>query len=232
MSRLLERLQKRLRTRHDERGYTLVEMMIATALLSLVTASAFGAVNVMSRQAMTTNDRFAAQAEAQTIADRITKDLRTAVAPTSMTAPFASATANDLVFYASFSDPTLPSGTGPIRLHAYVSLIAGTSVYAFHEDATAPDSYNPGAYTYSGSPVNRLDGKYLDTSQPIFSYYTAADQTNAMAFPISTMSALRSIDAVGITLRVRVHPKSPTVVVTTRIHIRNVDYNPSGPLVP
>ena len=54
-------------------GHTVVEMSIATALLSVVVAAAFGVVIVMQNQAVKTTDRFTAQSEGQTIADRITK---------------------------------------------------------------------------------------------------------------------------------------------------------------
>jgi hypothetical protein len=200
-------------------------MMIATGLLSLVTASAFGAVIVMQNQAVSTTDRFTAQGEGQTIASRITKDLRTAVAPTSTTAAFASATATDVVFYASLAD--LNTGNGPTRLHAYTSLVPGTSVYVFHEDSTQPDAGgSPGNYTYSGSPVNRLDGQYVDTSQPIFKYYDSDDQE--LVPPITSTADLRSIDAVQVTLRIRVRPNAPVVTISSKIHVRNVDYNPDN----
>jgi len=214
-----------LRYRLPERGHTLVEMMIATALLSVVTASAFGVVIVMQNQAVATTDRFTAQGEGQTIADRITKDLRTAVAPTSTTAAFASASATDVVFYASLAD--LNTGNGPTRLHAYTSLVPGTSVYVFHEDSTQPDvGGTPGNYAYTGTPVNRLDGQYVDTSQPIFKYYNSDDQE--IVPPITATADLRSIDSVGITLRIRVRPRAPVVTIVSRVHVRNVDYNPDN----
>jgi len=216
---------RRLRAPRPDRGHTLIEMMIATALLSLVVTAAFSVVIVMQNQAVATTDRFTATGQGQTIADRITKDLRTAVAPTSTTAAFASANGTDVVFYANLAD--LNTGNGPTRLHAYTSLVPGTSVYAFHEDATKPDTGgSPGNYSYSGAPVNRLDGEYIDTSQPIFTYYDAAG--NALAMPVAGNANLRSIDAVGVTLRIRVHPHSPVVVISTRIHVRNVDYNPNS----
>ncbi len=223
----MRRLRSFLRTRRSERGYTLIEMMIAMSLLSLVTAAAFGVVNVMSNQAAKTTDRFSAEAEGQTIADRITKDLRTAVAPTTLTAAFASANSNDLVFYASLTDlerarqrarsrctPTCRRSARPV-----VRLPRG-------RDATRRP-VGTGNYTYTTAAINRIDGKYLDTSQPIFTYYTASDPVNAIPVPITTLTGLRSIDSVGITLRVRVHPNSPVVVISTRIHVRNVDYNPN-----
>ena len=63
-----------VRTR--ESGYTLIESMIALSLLSVVIAAAFGVVSSMQRESMFTTDRFTAEGEAQTISDRITKDLR------------------------------------------------------------------------------------------------------------------------------------------------------------
>jgi prepilin-type N-terminal cleavage/methylation domain-containing protein len=207
----------------DERGHTLIEMMVATALLSVVLAAAFGSVIAMQNQATKTTDRFTAIGEAQTIADRITKDIRTAVAPSATSAAFASASANDLTFYASLSDPN-----GPTKLHASTSIVPGTNVAVFHEDATAPDpNGSAGNYTYSGSPVTRLDGRFIDTTQAMFRFYDS-DNNVISAAELATTAGLRSIDQVDITLRVRVHPSSPSVVISTRVHVRSVDYDPNS----
>ena len=138
MKRLRRRAVAALRARPSERGFTLVEVMVATSLLSVVLASAFGVLGVMQNQSVKTSDRFSATSEAQTIADRITKDLRTAVAPSSTAAAFASADQNDVVFYANLAN--LNTGAGPTRLHAYVSLVPATGVYVFHEDYTQPNA--------------------------------------------------------------------------------------------
>lgn len=212
---------ERARRARDEGGHTVMEVMIATMLLGVVIAAAFGTVVVMQNQAVITTDRFTAQSEGQTIADRITKDLRTAVAPSSTVAAFASADVNDVTFYASLSDTN-----GPSKVHAYVTQQSGTSVYVFHEDAQrANNGGSVGNYSYGSYPViNRLDGRYLDTSQPMFTYYDA--DGNQLTTPITTTANLRSIDAVGVNLRVRVRPRAPITVINTLIHIRNVDYNP------
>lgn len=228
MKRLRRRAVAALRARPSERGFTLVEVMVATSLLSVVLASAFGVLGVMQNQSLKTSDRFSATSEAQTIADRITKDLRTAVAPSSTTAAFASADINDVVFYANLAN--LNTGSGPTRLHAYVSQVPATGVYVFHEDYTQPDPLlsTPGNYVYTGTPTTRLDGQYIQTSQPIFSYYDGSTPPVLIQTPITTTADLRSIDQVCINLRVRVHLNSSTVVISTCIYIRNVDYNPNG----
>ena len=211
-----------MRTRSDtEAGYTIMETMIATMLLLVVLAAAFGVVSRMQRAAMLTTNRFTAEGEAQTISDRITKDIRSAVTTSATGAAFASADVNDVSFYANLADPT-----GPTKLHAYLTLQAGTNVYLFHEDATPPDAGgSTGNYAYSGAASTRIDGKYIDTSQPIFSFYDS--DNNPIATPITTTAGLRSIDVVGINLRVRVTPTSPIVVMNTTVHVRNTDYNPN-----
>ncbi len=196
----MRRLRRFLLTRRNERGYTLIEMMIAMALLSLVIAAAFGVVNVMSNQAMTTTDRFTAEGEAQTIADRITKDLRTAVAPTSLTAAFASAERRTTsMFYASLDRPQQPRQPRADQ-DARLRVVGGWNqrVRVPRGRDAARHGVVSGNYTYTTSPINRIDGKYLDTSQPIFSYYTATDPVNAIPIPITTLTGLRSIDSVGI----------------------------------
>jgi hypothetical protein len=196
-------------------------MMVAMGLLSVVVAAAFQVVASMQRSAQMTTDRFTAEGEAQTIADRITKDIRAAVTASATGAAFAAADVNDVTFYANLADPN-----GPTKLHAYLTLKPGTNVYLFHEDATPPDpGGSPGNYTYSGAASTRIDGQYLDTTQPIFSYFDA--DLNPIPTPITTLTALRSIAVVGINLRVRVHPRAPIVVIQTQVHVRNVDYNPN-----
>ena len=208
-------------TGFGQSGATLIETMIAMMLLSIVIAAAFQVVSSMQRGAMMTTNRFTAEGEAQTIADRISKDIRSAVAVSATGAAFASADVNDVTFYASLADPL-----GPTKLHAYLTQLPGTNVYLFHEDSTPPNAGgSPGNYTYTGATSTRIDGKYLDTSQPIFSYYDA--DGNLIPTPINTTANLRSINSVGINVRVRVTPTAPIVVINAIVHVRNIDYNPN-----
>ena len=172
---------------------------------------------------MLTTNRFTAEGEAQTIADRITKDLRTAVATSATSAAFASADVNDVTFYANLAD----SRTVRRSLHAYLTLQPGTNVYLFHEDATPPDTGgSTGNYTYSGTPSTRIDGQYIDTTPADLLVLRLRQQSDPDA-DHDRRRACAASTASAINLRVRVHPTSPIVVITTVVHIRNVDYNPN-----
>jgi type II secretory pathway component PulJ len=229
MTRLRTRLHVLRQLRRSEAGVTLVELMFSTALLSLVLATAFTTVSVMENQARITTNRFTATGEAQTIAARIAKDLRAAVRTSALGAPFVSADAHDVVFYADLGAPN-----GPTKIHAYLTTLPGYNVKLFNEDIQQADAGGSlGNYTYTLNPtVNRINGKYIDSSQPMFQYFTAAEagkpNGTPLPVPITSTAVLKSIDVVQISIRVRVSPTSPTVVIQSRVHVRNVDYNPNN----
>jgi hypothetical protein len=217
------------RLRRSEAGVTVTELMISMSLLSLVVAAAFTSVSVMQNQTRITTNRYTATSEAQTIAARISKDLRAAVKTSPAGAPFVSADGNDVVFYADLGAPS-----GPTKVHAYLTTLPSTTVKVFHEDIQQADTGGvPDNYTYLNNPViNRINGKYIDDSQPMFQYFTADEAAKPngtpIPTPITTTLALKSIEVVQISIRVRVTPTSPTVVIQSRVHIRNVDYNPNN----
>jgi hypothetical protein len=209
------------RARHPEAGVSITELLIAMMLFNLVIVAAFTSVNVMQNQTRKTTDRFAATGEAQTIADRISKDLRAAVVTSPGGAAFAAADANDVVFYAD-----LGGTLGPTKVHAYLTTDVSTGVKLFHEDITLPDAGgSSGNYTYSSAASNRIDGKYIDSSKNVFEYYD--DDGNVVGpTPITDVATLKSIAAVRVTVRVQVTPRSPVVEIESLVHVRNVDYNP------
>ncbi len=209
-----------------EAGFSLVELMVVVMLMGVVLPLAYGSVSAMQRQVEITSNRFRALAEAQVIADRITKDLRTGVSPANGKAPFLKATNNEVKFYASLADPN-----GPTMLDAYVSpIFAGSTINAFHEDSLKVTAgSNPFAWT--GTPQTRLDGQYVDTTVPtIFTYFDINGVQLAFVGspPALALADLSNIDSVGITLTTRIYPNAPATTITTLVHIRNVDYNPNG----
>jgi type II secretory pathway pseudopilin PulG len=215
------RLRARVRDLRAEAGVTITEMMVVIALLGIVIPALLTAVTSAQRSESRTTKRFISTGEAQTILDRVAKDLRTATAITSTGAAFLSADVKDVTFYANLSDPN-----GPTKLHAFIVPVAGTSVADFHEDANFADANSAPNYTYNSVTKVRIDGRYVTTAANIFTYYDR--NGTQLTTPITTLAALRSIDVVGVTLTTQVTPTAPKTTVVTRIHVRNVDYNP-GP---
>jgi hypothetical protein len=224
----------------DQRGTTVLEMVVVTALLMLVVGSAFGAVSSMQKNTQSTTDRFTAIGEAQTMMDRLSKDLRAAVTTSAGGAPFTIADQNSVEFYADlgqlYNDPVAGMQPGPTKLTVYLTNLSGSNVKLLHEDATPPASGTIGNFTFGTTATNRIDGKYLDTAVPMFTYYQydGTDPSNpgklaAITIPsggITDVGTLQNIVAIGITIRVRVTPTSPVAQINTLVHVRNVDYNP------
>ena len=220
---LIARLRARAAVPVRESGYTLIETMIAMMLLlGRDRGRVRCRVARCSAASMLTTNRFTAEGEAQTIADRITKDLRAAVTTSATGAAFASADVNDVTFYANLADPN-----GPTKLHAYLTLQPGTNVYLFHEDATAPDAGGSiGNYTYSAHAVDP-HRRQVPRHDPADLLVLRRQQQSDPDADHRRRRACASIDSVAINLRVRVTPTSPIVVINTVVHIRNTDYNPN-----
>ena len=129
---------------------------------------------------------------------------------------------NDVTFYANLADPERPDEA------ARVPDAAGrerTCTCSTRTPRRPTAGGSTGNYTLLRTSSTRIDGKYLDTTQPIFSYFDA--NGNADHHADHDHPGLRSIDSVGINLRVRVTPTSPIVVINTTVHVRNTDYNPN-----
>ena len=209
---------RRILRRRDEAGTTVMELVVSIALLGIVLPVAFTAVSSMQKTEAHTTDRFTAQSDAQIMASRLSKDIRAAAAPSATGSAFTVATTQDIVFHASLADPN-----GPTRLHAYIAQVPGTSVAALFEDQTAPDASSVAPnYTYSGTATTRINGRYLDAAAPIFSFYRA--NGTLIPAPVTNSADLRAIASVGISLTTRVTPTSPSTTITTRVHVRNVEY--------
>lgn len=221
---------------HSEAGTSVLELVVVMALTALILPSAFGMVSSAQRTESITTNRFAALGSAQTIMDRISKDLRAAVGVIDTTVTpqptqpqvFLSAGPRDIKFYSALSDPN-----GPTKLHAYTPAIANTTYNSFNEDTIAPNAGGNTPYFAYGSVWGpRADDRYVTPAGAVFSFYRRDgtrldDGINALA-----ASALPTIDAVGITLTTTVDPSTaaldPMTTLSAIVHVRNVDYNPNG----
>jgi prepilin-type N-terminal cleavage/methylation domain-containing protein len=201
----------------DERGLTLVELMMTTALLSLVLAASGAALASYQRTAASSDIRLENLSEAQTIMDVVSRDIRTATRPGAGESPFLVASATDVRFYAN-----LETTTGPKQVHLYVNTATGQVI----EEAITPTGAPP--YSYTGTPTVRVVGRHFANAatQPLLTYLD--DQGNVISTTTLTDDERLQINSVRIDLSIRKSNSlsvAPTTVRTT-VRLPNVEYTP------
>ena len=214
------------RAAEEERGLTLIELLMAMAMLSLVLAAASAALVSYQRTAASSDIRLENLAEAQTIMDVVSRDIRTATRPAQQPneSPFLLAAPNEVRFYAN-----LELATGPKQVRLYVNTSTGQVI----EEAVEPAGASP--YTYTGTPKVRIVGRHFANAseQPLLTYLDKegnqipAGTWTSTSAPLSADDRLL-IDSVRIDLSIRKSNNlavDPTTVRTT-VRLPNVDYSP------
>ena len=210
-------LQRAFRRAADERGLTLIELIMASALLSLVLAAAGTALASYQRTAASSDIRLENLTEAQAIMDVVSRDIRTATRPSAGASPFLLANNNEVRFYAN-----LETTTGPKQVRLYVDTASSRVIEEAIEPAGAPP------YTYTSTPEVRVVGRHFANaaSQPLLTYLD--DQGNALG-PTPLTSAQRlQIESVRIELSIRKSTNLSVRATTVRTTVRlpNVEYTP------
>jgi prepilin-type N-terminal cleavage/methylation domain-containing protein len=210
-------LQRAFRRAADERGLTLVELVMASALLSLVLAAAGAALASYQRTAASSDIRLENLTEAQAIMDVVSRDIRTATRPSVGASPFLVANANEVQFYAN-----LQTVTGPKRVRLYVDSATSRVI----EEAVEPTGAPP--YNYSSPPTVRVVGRHFANapSQPLLTYLD--DQGNVLGPAPLTAAQRMQIDSVRIELSIRKSTSLSVRATTVRTTVRlpNVEYTP------
>jgi type II secretory pathway pseudopilin PulG len=196
---------------------TLVELLMAMAMLTLVLAASGAALASYQRTAASSDIRLENLAEARTIMDVVSRDIRTATRPAAGESPFLLAAATEVQFYAN-----LETVTGPKRVRLYVNTTTGQVI----EEAVEPTGAPP--YTYTGTPKVRIVGRHFanSASQPLLTYLD--DEGNVISTATLTADQRLQIDSVRIDLSIRKSNSlsvAPTTVRTT-VRLPNVEYTP------
>jgi prepilin-type N-terminal cleavage/methylation domain-containing protein len=210
-------LQRAFRRAADERGLTLIELMMASALLSLVLAAAGAALASYQRTAASSDIRLENLTEAQAIMDVVSRDIRTATRPTAGASPFITAANNEVRFYAN-----LNTTTGPKQVRLYVDSATSRVI----EEAIEPAGTPP--YTYTSAPKVRVVGRHFanPASQPLLTYLD--DQGNVLGPTPLTSPQRLQVHAVRIELSIRKSTNLSVRATTVRTTVRlpNVEYTP------
>jgi prepilin-type N-terminal cleavage/methylation domain-containing protein len=201
----------------DERGLTLIELVMAAALLSLVLAAAAAALASYQRTAAGSDIRLENLTEAQAIMDVVSRDIRTATRPAAGESPFLVANANEVRFYAN-----LHTTTGPKLVRLYVDSGTGRVI----EEAIEPTGAPP--YSYTSAPTVRVVGRHFANppSQPLLTYLDEAGNVLGPT-PLDADQRLL-INAVRIDLSIRKSNNLSVKATTVRTTVRlpNVEYTP------
>jgi Tfp pilus assembly protein PilW len=198
--------------RGRERGYALYEVIIALALMGLVSLAVFAAFKA-GDTAWTTSEQFVSeQQNARTMLNTISRAVRmVGYQYTGGNPPIIDGQSSSLAFYADMD------GDGTIECYRYY--LSGTTVYeAVVQGASCASSI----LTAQGTPLSAsMEAQSLAVNNLTFTYYSAADLGGAsLSTPLSTGNAYlaRRID-VSVTVR-GVRSAGPPFTIDTQAVFR------------
>jgi prepilin-type N-terminal cleavage/methylation domain-containing protein len=213
----------------DERGLSLIELVMTLMIMSLVLGFVFATFGSIFWTTEKGEIRLQNLDEARTIMNGITKDIRTATRWDPVSSPFGTGIASDPTApgLADARHPASPPA-GPRRIRIYVD-----ATFRLMQDVTRPSAAcsAPFTCTYPSTPtLTRVLGYYVPSSGTIFSFYddsTTPTPTQLTSTPLSAADLLR-VGQIQITLTIQ-KPTGfnvPASTVVNQVRMPNVDYNP------
>ena len=191
----------------DEAGMTVLEVIIATAILSIVVAFVMTGFSSFQSSAATDDLKLQNLDEARLLMDTVSKDIRTAAYVQAGSPAFTTADVTHVIFTANLLTTTYPN-----QVEIYIDTTVPSTPYLV-EKITTPD---PGSCatlcTYTGAAgsvtTTRFVGKYVtnNASNSLFIYY---DSNGAQIIPPTGQTALTcpsqclKINSIKINLSVR-----------------------------
>jgi prepilin-type N-terminal cleavage/methylation domain-containing protein len=244
-------LRRRLPAFRDERGVTLVELVVVVSLLAIILTFVTKGLVSMQNASVGQSLRLQNLDEGRTIMNTISRDMRTAARLSSTLSPFdvtaGSVPAagfgnappytglNEVWFYANLSLSATPTPC-PDVVHLYVDTSASPPSMK-EQTIAATAGGTPPTCTYTGSYATRFVGKYLVNSStlPVFTYYydNAGTPTAFLLSSVPASTGLSatdrlSVNAVGLTISIRqsTNYSVPAATLVNRVFLPNVNYNP------
>lgn len=213
---------KRLRV-SDERGLSLVEMVMVLSILSVVLVFVAGTFGSLFWTTERTELRLQNLDEARLIVNGMTKDIRTATRKSPTLSPFDLADAREMTFYANLNSTTPPTGPRKVRLYVDPS-------DRLVQEITLPDAACalPSSCTYTGAPTSRVLGYYVMNPSTIFTYIDDSTAVpTQLTSPVSASDLLKvTAVQVSLTIRKQTNFQVPAVTLVNRVRLTNVEYNP------
>ena len=168
----LQRIRRRLA---EERGFTLIEMLVTVAIGTIVLLGAYTLADAVGRAQTRISDRSESIARGRTAMEQLTQQLRSQVCLGPGYPALAYGDPNEVTFYADLADTTFV----PQKRDITFSAAAGTITERDYTGATSSSSTGP-PFTFSATPVRTrviLDHVKPQLSSsgaalPFFTYYS------------------------------------------------------------
>jgi type II secretory pathway pseudopilin PulG len=235
------RMLRRL-VRGRDAGTSLVEMMVATSILTLVLALAVETLLLGQRQSGGSAIRLDNTAQSRVAMEALSKAIRTTVLPAQLqdttctnclSTAVISGDATSMTFYGNLNN----TGIGPSRIsYQVLQDTTNPKLGVLVEKVWRPISLPNNQYTFcdpalvSCKAQTRFIGKGLLWPSPqIFTYYDNGGNTLA-ALPLAATDLAR-VDNIDIALKVQVSKayKTPPTTLYARVALPNADINVPPP---
>lgn len=193
-----------MRRHSDERGFSLAELLVVSAILPIILGAAYLVFTTMSGNYSSISAQSEATSEAQRAMDTMVREIRQAQETTTGGGAFAIADPSRCSFYADMDRDGVPE-----RITYYVD---GTDLYRMA--ATSSTQVSP--YNYVDGPASRVVN-LTTSSAVVFTYFDNGAPDTAVTHP-----APAQVCAVGIRLSASRPAQNGQVAVefTTRVKIR------------
>lgn len=227
-------VRRLLRAAGGERGFTLIEMLLAISVGMILILAAFGLIDASGTQAVKVTDRVDATQRGRLAMDEITRQLHSQVCLKAGTAAITDGQDNSITFYSyTGSGAYLPAR----HTIAYDPTTRKITEYDYAGTGTPPDMSYPATPT---STRTLLADAATVGGAPVFAYYAWTSSgtvapTVSLPTPLSAADALRTV---RVTIQFKAQPSGKpnsveSTVLQDEVFSRTADPNgQSGPELP
>ena len=211
---------------HGERGFTLVELVVAMPIMLIVMGGLVLLLTTVTHWGAQTQEETTLQTEARAAMNRLETEIRGAFIGQANSVPFSAATATSMTFDTPDEAAVNPTtGESFHLLQVSYRVSGGTLQRQFKATSnTYPSSTGPGGWTWGSlsSWATVVGSSSSITNTDVFSYYSTPGSAGSapvlMSFPISNYAA---IVAVGVKFTLSTGGSQPeTYTVNDLIAVR------------
>jgi prepilin-type N-terminal cleavage/methylation domain-containing protein len=228
---VLRRIRRRLA---DERGFTLIEMLVTLAIGTIVLLGAYTLADAVGHAQTRISDRSESIARGRTAMEQLVQQLRSQVCLGPGYPAIAYGDANEVTFYADLADTTFVPQKRDIKFSA----AAGTITETDYTGAVSSSTTGP-PFTFSATPARTrviLDHVKAQvsgaTTLPFFTYYSfdggnPVRPANLLATPLGTTDIQRvvqiSVNFSALPSRGGSSASTPGEPFTANVFVRTAD---------